>query len=845
MFRFVAIALAFAFSGVAFGAPPELMLARAGKPLVAVVVAENATPRMKQAAGELANYLSKITSGRFDVKVGDGRKGIAVGLPSHFPALPTRDKWGKHVIAEREDYLLQTHGEGAYLIGATEQAVEHAVWDFLHRVGFRQFFPGERWEVVPNLPNLAIAVDANESPAYRNRRIWYGFGAWDYAKEPYAKWCVRNRATGGMELHTGHAYDGIVAAHRKEFDAHPEYFALVDGKRRTGGNPKFCISNPDLRELVVRHAVGKFRQTPTLDSISLDPSDGGGWCECDKCIKMGSVSDRALTLANQAALAVNAEFKDKYIGMYAYNYHSSPPSIKADSHVIISVATAFLKGGISLNDIIAGWSKQGATIGIREYYSVNTWDRDLPGHSRGSNIEYLKRTIPEFHVKGARFMSAESSDNWGPNGLGYYLAARMLWDVSEAKRTDDLSDDFLIRTFGPAREPMREYFRQLDGSKPHLVADDQLGRMFQSLAEARKRASADRAVLARIDDLVLYARYVSLFQRYSVANGTARQQAFESLIRHAYRMRTTMLVHTLALYRDLAGRDKSVTIPTEAKWNVPEGKNPWKSSEAFTEADITAFLGDGMQRHPLVKIDFQPVVFSSNLVPAASALNLPNTAAADLGAGRGTQTYLVHVAQAPSDIELSITGGLIAHYRDRGNVKILLHQVGGASETGEKETLVAADKSVPPDGKDHAVKLRVKESGLYKLTISDGMDRTQVKFKTELPFVEPSSAGLPMNRYHGAWTMYFYVPKGTRVVGLFGGEQGEIQDGQNKTVFSLSDRKPNYYGVPVPEGQDGKVWRVRSARGDVRLLTVPPYFATSPKQLLIPTEVLEKERNPK
>ncbi len=29
-------------------------------------------------------------------------------------------------------------------------------------------------------------------------------------------------------------------------------------------------------------------------------------------------------------------------------------------------------------------------------------------------------------------MSAESSDNWGPNGLGYYPAARMLWDVDEA-----------------------------------------------------------------------------------------------------------------------------------------------------------------------------------------------------------------------------------------------------------------------------------------------------------------------------------------------------------------------------------------------------------------------------
>ena len=74
----------------------------------------------------------------------------------------------------------------------------------------------------------------------------------------------------------------------------------------------------------------------------------------------------------------------------------------------------------------------------------------MPGRARGGNLEYLTRTIPDFHAKGARFMSAESGDCWGPNGLGYYVASRMLWDVDEAGRIDDLVDDFLARAFGPA-----------------------------------------------------------------------------------------------------------------------------------------------------------------------------------------------------------------------------------------------------------------------------------------------------------------------------------------------------------------------------------------------------------
>ena len=98
-------------------------------------------------------------------------------------------------------------------------------------------------------------------------------------------------------------------------------------------------------------------------------------------------------------------------------------------------------------------------------------------------------------------MSAESSDNWGPNGLGYYLAARMLFDVKEAGRVDALIEGFLTRAFGPAKEPMHEFYRQLDASEPHLVASDQFGRMFRSLAVARKLATGKPAALARIEKL--------------------------------------------------------------------------------------------------------------------------------------------------------------------------------------------------------------------------------------------------------------------------------------------------------------------------------------------------------
>ncbi|MEI6687684.1 MAG: DUF4838 domain-containing protein, partial [Planctomycetota bacterium] len=488
---------------------------------------------------------------------------------------------------------MRSHAEGLYVLGASDLAVQHGMWDLLARLGYRQFFPGKHWEVVPYLQRMEIAVDTIEKPDYHSRRIWYGYGAWDYAKEPYRDWCEKNRALQGVNLSTGHAYDGIVKALKKEFANHNEYWPLLNNERKEVRNPKPCLGNPEIRSLIVRNAVEQVRKNPLLDSVSMDPSDGGGWCECKLCSKLGSVSDQAITLSNEVAAAINQEFPGKLVGIYGYNFHSPPPNIKVHPKVVVSVATAFIKGGMSLEDIITGWAEKGATLGIREYYSVNTWDRDQPGHARGGNLDYLQRTIPEFHAKGARFMSAESSDNWGPNGLGYYFASRMLWDVREAKNRDAIERDFLDRAFGSASPAMKDFYDQINGSKPHLVVDDQLGRMYRSLQKARELAAATEINL-RLDDLALYTRYCSLYHRYATADGKGRQVAFENLIKHAYRMRTTMMVHTYALYRDLAGRDKTISVPADAKWQIPEGKNPWKSSAPFTPQEIETYITEGI-----------------------------------------------------------------------------------------------------------------------------------------------------------------------------------------------------------------------------------------------------------
>lgn len=804
-------------------------LATGGAGQQPVVIAENATPETKQTAARLAGMLGRITGGKFPVQTGDGTTGIALGLTDDFPALESD-------VAGREEYVLHSHSHGLHVIAATKGGLNHAVWDLLYRMGYRQFFPGATWEVVPAARDLTIDVEAREQPVYLARKIWYGFGGWDFARGPYSDWCAKNRVSEAFQLNTGHSYEGIIHKHQAEFTAHPEYYALVGGVRK---GPKMCIGNPALRKLVIADALDRCAKDPAGDSISMDPSDGGGWCECAECAKLGSVTDQALLLANEVAAAINVPYPGRVVGMYAYAYHSPPPNIAPHPQVVISVATSFIKGGFTLDQLIEGWSAKGAKLGIREYYSVNTWDRDLPGAARGGNLVYLTRTIPYFASKGAQYLSAESSDNWGPNGLGYYLAARMLWNPKESAHVPELVEDFLTRAFGPAKEPMRKFYTQLDGSVPHLVQEDQLGRMFRALEEARQLELPPEG-RARIDALTEYAAYVDLYRQYAEAKREPRQAAFEALIRHAYRMSRTFLVHSQALYRDLDNRDKSVFIPSEAKWNVAEAKNPWKSTEPFTATELASFVKTGIERNPLTEMNFQPVAFSDNLVSAAP-LHLPASSAGVLGTGRGKQIFHTYIDQPGGALELQVTGGLIAHYRDRGNVKIGLWQIGGASETGERETLVQEDRSVPPDGKPYSIKLTVKQPGLYKIVAEDGSDMTLIRQTSSNPWTVTSSNDEPMNRFYGDWTLYFYVPRGTKTLGLFGGERGEVCDSAGRSVFSLNDRAKNFYGVGVPAGEDGKLWQIRKGHGSIRLLTVPPCLATTAAELLLPAEVVAKD----
>jgi hypothetical protein len=809
--------------------PVPVRLAAGGRALLPVVVPARPSARVARAARTLADYLGRISGATFTVRTGDGKTGIAVGRPGDFPALDVGDLRGATAPDWREEYLLRSHAGGLHVIGATDLAVEHAVWDVLHRLGHRQFFPGKTWEVVPRSADLSLAVRAHERPDFLSRDIGFGFGPWGERRQLYEEWCARNRIPAGADrplLESGHAWERIYADLRDEFTRHPEYLPLLGGKRKAVSDEiKFCVGNPALRKLVAGWAVAHFTRHPDAASVSLDPSDGLNWCECKDCRALGSVSDRVVTLVNECADAVRARHgPDKLVSVYAYAAHAAPPRLRVNPQVVVNVATAMTLGDHTTDELIAGWAKQGARLGIREYYGVYPWDRDLPGQPRMADLKYLRESTPRFRRQGARFLVAESSDHWGVGGLGYYLVARMLWDVREADRAEAMRADFLDKAFGPARGPMAEFYRLIDASSRPRLSGDLIGRLYRALGKARKKTS-DPAVAARLDDLTLYVRYVELYHDYASAEGKERQQGFEALVRYAYRIRGTGMVHSLAVWRGLPYYDRTVRLPPGTGYEVPEGKDPWKDSRPFTRKELDALLTAGIARHRLV--DFTPVAYSTTLVPAAP-LGLPRAPAGSAGLYfRDRAVFYTWATKAP--LPLTVKAGLI--YQNVGDARLSLYGPGVARPL--------AREAVPPDRKERTVQLRPRAPGLHRVELTDRTGGTALAWPAGVPWAVPAGPEEAADLY-GRWTMYFYVPKGTKVVAGYADGPGELLDASSKKVFTFTGR-PDYFSVPVVPGQQGKLWKFSGCLGKRVLLTVPPYLARDERELLLPEEVVRAD----
>jgi len=813
---------------------PGISLAQGGRALQPIIVSDKASESTKASAAELATYLKRITGAEFEVKTGDGSAGIVLGSLAEFPNRGL-NRWLeiRNVHDGKEAYAIRTEAQQLLLIGATDKGVPHAVFRFLESIGYRHFFPAPEWEVVPTIPNLRIDLNENDRPSILARRIWFGYGFFNDvgvasqknpARLDYAAWSRHNRMASSFTVQAGHAWQSIIANNKVVFEAHPEYLALVKDKegKMVRRGPQLCVSNAGLRQVAIDFALNHFKKNPDADMVSVDPADGDGQCQCDKCKELGKEGNQAFFLANEVARAVAKDFPGKQVGLYAYNWHSEPPDFPLEPNVYVQLTAGFIRGQYTFDELFELWPQKAANMGFYDYYSVWLWDFDrLPG-GRAANISYLKKRIPEYVAHKATSLDAESGNNWGPHGRGYYIANKLMWN--HKADVDALLADFYEKAFGPGAAAMRRYYERLDPGNLPIMSRHLMALAFRDVQEASTLAKDRPDVLARLAQIKQYLRYVHLRWQIDREKDKAVKKSLTlATFTHAYRTRYSYMNHWEAIRQGWTNvAAKEFEEPTWA-YNEKTPK-PWLQAAPYTPEETEKAFQEG-----LVYFQPQPVTektFTTDVVPVTFA---GSAAIASSQSYQGALRYALYsVNGEPLTVEIGT--GVIAWYRDRAPATYTL--------LSAKEEKLATDR-LPLDGLPHKLELKVPGPGLYYFDFNDSGAGWRIAATPDRTISIPLQRERGFSHLGRMQQMYFYVPKGTKQIEYFwAGGAHKVMGPDNKVVQDVTTNG-DFVIVPVAAGMDGKVWSFSQfALGRLWFFNIPNYLAPSPNALLVPREVV-------
>jgi len=834
--RFLALLSgAVALSGCAPTArqPTLFSIAENGGPRCHILIEGETNAAREALAQELQHWLREVTGATVPIGATPGsEKAIVLGAGA--------------ASLGPEGFVVRSEPGRLSLLANTDLGLQHAAYAFLEHIGCRWYFPDPVWTVAPKLPSLSVSVNLRQTPAFGYRRVWYGWGPrTKKLADDYTAWMKHNRQLGAFQTDCGHAWERYVPA--REFEKHPEWFGLVKGERKP---MQLCTSNPEAEKRVIEGVLARFRREPQRNMVSVDPNDGRGYCECERCAALGSVSDRAFLLASNVAKAVRKEFPDKWVGLYAYAFHCEPPREPFAPGVYVQVTTGFRYTKLSFDEQVTAFRKLGARLGVYDYFSVYPWDWDMPGKAKGSRVYELADSIRHYRDLGLSTYDAESSCNWGPNGLGYWVASKLMWDPERDAKA--LVSDFCTRAFGGAAGPMRRLYERWASGERFAARGLKLALL--DLQEAY-RLEKDAAVRARLDRVAMYLHWLRLSLDYDRAARDGQpdeaKQSARELIVFSRRLMDTGLIHAYPLLSSEWFKHRFAAL-LKIKDVDPKQVEAWKTERTdipSAEEMAQCFAADLKCFEGLAAVEIERQPWSEKLVPLAA--HRPEAVKAwgevsrsPLCVESGTHHFLgrkderLSLAFTPFDAGHTVDGHWVLR-RDGDELPVAEGDI-----KAEKGKAAAMEATLPTDG-------------AYGLDPGTGYWKT-----AELGFApRPLSVwagradepGQPRRKEFRLWLprlnqpLYFYVPRSVEHFVL-----GFPSIGQAKTHLVLRApggkvlledkevRAGDQVSVAVPPEHRGAVWSLSlsSLRCVVELYNVPPYLARRPAELLVPKKSL-------
>jgi uncharacterized protein DUF4838/F5/8 type C domain-containing protein len=429
----------------------EIILAENNTSEYKIIVPASPTPLEQRSATVLQKYIQQISGTQLAIEHEARREkgpGIYVGNTSK------ADKASPGKRAP-ESYQVQTDGKDLVICAGNGRGLMYGVYYFLeHYLGCKKLSNDPAYVPSNNRIKISGRIHEERKPEFIYREAYYPASH----DAEYLEWNQLQRLEDLWGV-WGHSYNKLVPAN-VYFKPHPEYYALVKGKRQAS---QLDLSNEDVFKIVVAEFKKRMADNPDAIYWSVSPNDDNGYCECDKCRaidnEQGGPAGSLIKFVNRVANT----FPDKKITTLAYAYtHKAPRSLKpADNvYVFLSDIDAYRDKPLAEEGTAAGfrndlkaWSGLTKNIFIWDY--VTEFTNYLAPFPNFSTLQPNMQFFKDNGVKG--IFAQGSGDTYGEFAeLRSYVVAKLFQNPTA--NANELISSFINDYYGNAARYIRQYF---------------------------------------------------------------------------------------------------------------------------------------------------------------------------------------------------------------------------------------------------------------------------------------------------------------------------------------------------------------------------------------------------
>ena len=450
-----------------------------------IVLPDTASAVQQTAANELTSFLNQVTGAEFPIltegQVGERAKNkeklLVIGPGELSKKLLASAGAEPEETIGQDGIILQTVGNSIVLSGHPERGMLYAVYTFLEDyVGCRWWTSTE--STIPARPILDVdVVPISYAPKVTYRETYYLDQLRGRRGGIFSARSKLNGNNNPVPPEYGghktfckffvHSFYPILPP-KDYFDEHPDWYALVDGKRQKE-KAQLCLTNPEMKKEFIRNTLAILAEKPNSKIISISQNDHGGWCQCPECQKLvdenGSQAGPLITFVNEVAEAIEREYPDVLVETLAYQQSRfAPTNVKPRDNVLVrlcsieySFLTPLADGGQfnqSFVDCIEKWSALSKQLFIWDY--VTNFANYMLPHP---NLQVLAPNI-RFFAKNHAVGIFEQGDAGCAAGdfvrLRDWVIAKLLWNPDLDQR--QLENEFLNGYYSPkVGAILREY----------------------------------------------------------------------------------------------------------------------------------------------------------------------------------------------------------------------------------------------------------------------------------------------------------------------------------------------------------------------------------------------------